>query len=83
MFMNYFRLQWCSLRDSNPRPPPCDGDALPTELSEQIKKNLVGLTELESVTSSMSTRHSNHLSYNPILKEFISFKTCAIINVQS
>ena len=58
-------IAWCSLRDSNPRPPPCDGDALPTELSEQIKKNLVGLTELESVTSSMSTRHSNHLSYNP------------------
>ncbi len=42
MFMNYFRLQWCSLRDSNPRPPPCDGDALPTELSERIKKNFGG-----------------------------------------
>ena len=54
---------WCSLRDLNPRPPPCDGDALPTELSEQNK--MVGLTELESVTSSMSTRHSNQLSYNP------------------
>ena len=70
-------VSWCSLRDSNPRPPPCDGDALPTELSEP-KKKLVGLTELESVTSSMSTRHSNHLSYNPM-----SFKTSAIIDVQS
>jgi hypothetical protein len=28
---------------------------------------LVGLTELESVTSSMSTKHSNQLSYNPLL----------------
>lgn len=37
---------------------------------------MVGLTELESVTSSMSTRHSNHLSYNPT-----SLKTSAIIIV--
>ncbi len=28
---------------------------------------LVGLTEFESVTSSMSTKHSNQLSYNPLL----------------
>lgn len=28
---------------------------------------LVGLTEFESVTSSMSTKHSNQLSYNPII----------------
>ena len=38
---------------------------------------MVGLTELESVTSSMSTRHSNHLSYNPM-----SLKTGAIITVE-
>ena len=38
---------------------------------------MVGLTELESVTSSMSTRHSNHLSYNPM-----SLRTSAIINVE-
>ena len=40
---------------------------------------MVGLTELESVTSSMSTRHSNHLSYNPIVFQ-VALKTCAIIN---
>ena len=39
---------------------------------------MVGLTELESVTSSMSTRHSNHLSYNPTSL----FKTGAIINAE-
>lgn len=44
---------------------------------------MVGLTELESVTSSMSTRHSNHLSYNPTLpQEFTSLKTGAIINAK-
>ena len=39
---------------------------------------MVGLTELESVTSSMSTRHSNHLSYNPIVFQ-VALKTSAII----
>ncbi len=39
---------------------------------------MVGLTELESVTSSMSTRHSNHLSYNP-MSFGLPPKTSAII----
>ena len=38
---------------------------------------MVGLTELESVTSSMSTRHSNQLSYNPT-----SLKTLQSISLQ-
>lgn len=29
---------------------------------------MVGLTRFELVTSSMSTRHSNQLSYNPIFR---------------
>ncbi len=32
---------------------------------------MVGLTRFELVTSSMSTRHSNQLSYNPITTLFI------------
>ena len=33
---------------------------------------MVGLTEFESVTSSMSTRHSNQLSYNPNIKKMVT-----------
>lgn len=32
---------------------------------------MVGLTRFELVTSSMSTRHSNQLSYNPITRTLI------------
>ena len=32
----------------------------------RMKNQMVGLTRFELVTSSMSTRHSNQLSYNPI-----------------
>ena len=43
---------------------------------------MVGLTELESVTSSMSTRHSNQLSYNPdaLTTRFIIAARCDFVN---
>ncbi len=31
--LNYHSVTWWVLRDLNPRPSPCKGDALPTELS--------------------------------------------------
>ena len=30
---DFWRNKWWMLRGSNPRPPPCKGDALPAELS--------------------------------------------------
>ncbi len=33
-----FELSWWALGDSNPRPPACDADALPTELNTRSKK---------------------------------------------
>ena len=31
--LNYHSISWWVLRGLNPRPPPCKGGALPTELS--------------------------------------------------
>lgn len=50
---------WCLKLDSNQRPCPYEGLALPTELLRHL-----GCTaELESATSGATIRCSNHLSY--------------------
>ncbi len=61
---------WWSRSDSNRRPPPCKGGALPTELlplsSSRRLLLMVGLTGIEPVTSRLSGVRSNHLSYRPL-----------------
>ncbi len=37
--LNYHSVTWWVLRDLNPRPSPCKGDALPTELSTPWHKS--------------------------------------------
>ncbi len=46
--------QWSGQRDSNPRPSPWQGDALPAEPCPQM----VGVTRFELVTSSVSGKRS-------------------------
>ncbi len=68
-------------RDSNSRPPPCKGGALPTELCPPVNatrstlldpreagfhKIQMGLSGLEPPTSRLSGVRSNQLSYKPI-----------------
>ncbi len=56
------RPQWWRYGDSNPRPIRCERIALPTVLYPRI---VVGTTGLEPVTSCMSSKRSNQLSYAP------------------
>ncbi len=53
---------WWRYGDSNPRPIRCERIALPTVLYPRM---LVGTTGLEPVTSCMSSKRSNQLSYAP------------------
>ena len=55
------------------------GNLMPVAASAFI---MVGLTRFELVTSSMSTRHSNQLSYNPnvLTTRFIIAARCAFVN---
>ncbi len=68
-------LFWWSVRDSNPRPPACKADALPTELTPQSvlgqptwhRLQAVGLERFELSTPRLSSVCSNQLSYRPKL----------------
>ena len=40
-FLAAYVFFWWMLRGSNPRPPPCKGDALPAELSIQDKRPVI------------------------------------------
>ena len=65
-------LRW-SVRGSNPRPPACKADALPTELTPQeslganfvAPPQAVGLERFELSTPRLSSVCSNQLSYRP------------------
>lgn len=62
---------WWSRGDSNPLPPACKADALPSELlpHKNQGKALVGPGGLEPPTLRLSGVRSNHLSYGPLQKK--------------
>ena len=53
--------------DSNSRPPPCKGGALPAELRPRVTVLKVGPGRLELPTSRLSGVRSSQLSYEPDL----------------
>ena len=59
--------EWWSRSDSNRRPPPCKGGALPAELLPRLRhSSLVGLGGFEPPASRLSGVRSNQLSYRPL-----------------
>ena len=56
--------RWWRQPDSNRRHPACKAGTLPTELYP--RGDMVGLTRVELVTSSLSGTRSNQLSYKPV-----------------
>lgn len=64
-------IPWWSRGDSNPLPPACKADALPSELlpHKNQGKALVGPGGLEPPTLRLSGVRSNHLSYGPLSKK--------------
>jgi hypothetical protein len=60
------RAEW-SRGESNPRPPPCKGGALPTKLRPRDRRapTGVGVPGIEPGTSVLSGPRSNRLSYTP------------------
>ena len=64
-------IPWWSRGDSNPLPPACKADALPSELlpHKNQGKALVGPGGLEPPTLRLSGVRSNHLSYGPLQKK--------------
>ena len=53
---------WSEKRDSNPRPRPWQGRALPTELFSQNTDKIAVRMGLEPVTSAVTGRYSNQLN---------------------
>ena len=60
--LGYVAIIWSGKRDSNSRPPPWQGDALPTELFPQVATR----RGLEPLTSAVTGRHSNQLNYRAV-----------------
>ena len=45
--------EWWALKDSNPRPPRCKRDALPTELSAREKANKIASTQATIISNNV------------------------------
>ena len=63
-------IVWSGKRDSNSRPPPWQGDALPTELfphHADTREKMATRRGLEPLTSAVTGRHSNQLNYRAVI----------------
>ena len=66
--------RWCRLRDSNSRPLPCKGNALPTELNLHI--SIIGWNRTNCVPRQYGIEPSRQLSYSPILVYYYTMYWC-------